>query len=325
MIGLARTLTLTLMLLVGWMAGAAASDPERDAYDWLMSMSEAGRTLSYVGRFVYQYDDEIESVEIVHRAGPDGPQERLRALNGDPREVQRDRDSVRVYQSGDGGVVKRAAAPNFSAELPAHLPRLKSLYSAELGPQDRIAGRPVQVLDIVPRDPHRFGYRFWADRESGLLLRSDLLDGSGRVLERCMFTLIELSPAIDAALFQPADAEVSHQTVAAGPSPPPSPIGADSHWRIEWVPTGFDLMDKVSRRHGDGRLEQWVYSDGLVSVSVFVERAADATTRFQGGSRIGAMNAYGRMVDGYQVTVVGQVPSATLARISHSVESTAVD
>ncbi len=37
---------------------------------------------------------------------------------------------------------------------------------------------------------------------------------------------------------------------------------------------------------------------------------------------MGAMNAFAAVVDGYQVTVVGEVPPATVQMVANSVEST---
>jgi len=303
-------------VLTGLSGAVAAAYLQRDAREWLISMSEAGQSRNYVGRFIYQHDDQVESLEIIHRGGPEGPQELLRALNGSTREIVRDRGMVRVYQPHSSGVLKRAPVHNFSGQLPMRVSRMASLYETRLGPQDRVAGRPTQVVEIIPKDSHRFGFRFWADKDSGLLLRSDLVNGDGRVLERCMFTSIALPEAIDKALFETA-ATTSLSAQAVEPEVKKAEL--ISRWQVDWVPPGFALVEKVLREAEGGQLEQWVYSDGLVSVSVFIEKPEQSQAEFRGESRIGAMNAHGRMVGGFQVTVFGQTPLATLARIGDSV------
>jgi len=61
-----------------------------------------------------------------------------------------------------------------------------------------------------------------------------------------------------------------------------------------------------------------VFSDGLATVSVYIEKRAHEDDSLNGLSSMGAMNAYGLMVDGYQVMVVGEVPPATVRMIAHS-------
>jgi sigma-E factor negative regulatory protein RseB len=69
-----------------------------------------------------------------------------------------------------------------------------------------------------------------------------------------------------------------------------------------------------------GDAEHMVFSDGMAMVSVYVEQALPGTRAFEGLSAMGAMNAYGALVDGYQVTVVGEVPPATVEMMATSVE-----
>ena len=65
-------------------------------------------------------------------------------------------------------------------------------------------------------------------------------------------------------------------------------------------------------------VEHWVYSDGLASVSVYIEEAHNEE-KYGGVSHRGALNAYGTMVAGHYVTVVGEVPRETVEMIGQSV------
>jgi len=59
--------------------------------------------------------------------------------------------------------------------------------------------------------------------------------------------------------------------------------------------------------------EHFVLSDGLASVSVYVE--SDPQGGLEGDTRIGAIHAAGRRVAGHQVTVVGEVPLQTVEAV----------
>ena len=79
-----------------------------------------------------------------------------------------------------------------------------------------------------------------------------------------------------------------------------------------------------------------MYSDGVATVSVFVEpgpsdAASAGATNASGGSvspppmqglaRVGAGYAFSTVVQGHQVTAVGEVPAQTVEFIAHSVTS----
>ncbi|MDP9064337.1 MAG: MucB/RseB C-terminal domain-containing protein, partial [Pseudomonadota bacterium] len=73
-------------------------------------------------------------------------------------------------------------------------------------------------------------------------------------------------------------------------------------------------------------------SDGLATVSVFVEaepvvkagtreKSTAAEAPMQGLARVGSGFAYSTVVQGHQVTAVGEVPAQTVEFIAHSVKS----
>ena len=61
-------------------------------------------------------------------------------------------------------------------------------------------------------------------------------------------------------------------------------------------------------------MQHLVLSDGLASVSVYVESDPQAEG-LEGGTRIGAVHAAGRRISGHQVTVVGEVPLETVEAV----------
>ena len=67
----------------------------------------------------------------------------------------------------------------------------------------RVTGRDTQVVVILPRDSYRYGYRLWADKESGLLLKADLIDQMGSTLEQLMFTQVNIGVTIEPQELEP--------------------------------------------------------------------------------------------------------------------------
>ena len=96
-------------------------------------------------------------------------------------------------------------------------------------------------------------------------------------------------------------------------------------WVVKHLPAGFELTDfqRKRMRKGGASVEHLVFSDGLATMSVYVEKLISDDKAFLGLSSMGALNAFGAVVDGYQVTVVGEVPPATVQMVAHSVQSVA--
>lgn len=299
-----------------------------EAFDWLDRMSGAIRDLNYRGTFVYQHNGSLEAMQIVHRGGEDSRQ-RLFALSGAAREVIRDREGVTCILSDSKSVMVDRSLPRGPfAALPRDLERLSRHYRFSLDGIDRILRRPSQVVVIEPRDAYRYGYRFWLDREHALPLRSELVTAEGRPLEQVMFTRIEVLEHIEDAALQPAlDGE--QFTRHEGPAPDREiPADSEMRWEFDWLPAGFEL-----RGHnwhgmpvGGQRVEHWVFGDGLATVSVYIE-AHDGTSPpgLQGLSRMGAVSAMGRTLDGHHVTVVGEVPAETVERLAMGVRPSRMD
>lgn len=315
------------LLAVLWLASAqAAADAARDARMWLDRMSRAAQELNYDGTFVYRNGTHVESMRIIHRADASGERERLVSLSGVAREVIRDDASVTcILPDNDAVLVDRSrqrpviAPASFEASG-----RLMDHYKLSLKGRDRIAGRDTHVLSIAPRDGYRYGYRLWLDAEHALMLKSELRGPDGRTLEQLIYTSVSFPDSIPDALLEPGvsgEKFTWYKSEERTPAAPAQPEG----WKVTWLPGGFELGDKGTdrMRKSRGPVRHLFYSDGLASVSVYIEEHDGGTDWLEGLSSMGAMNAYGVLVDGYQVTVVGEVPRTTVEEVARSVSRAA--
>ena len=156
------------------------------AHTWLMKINQAARNLEYEGVFVYQHDTQLEAMRIFHKVEKNISKERLVSLNGAPREIIRDEHEVRCYWPDKNSVMveyRQSDNKGFPAILPERLQDLDEYYVLKLGNTERITGRAAQLVVIKPADQYRYGYHLWADKETGLLLKADLLDTQGNILE----------------------------------------------------------------------------------------------------------------------------------------------
>jgi sigma-E factor negative regulatory protein RseB len=302
---------------------SAAVASERPVLDMLVKMQSALQHLNYHGTLVYSQNGQIQSMRVVHKADADGEIERLISLNGSAREVVRKNDVVTCYMPDSKSVLvgERQFKGNVLAQLAENdFEQLQGFYHFQLEATDRVAGLPAQAILIKPKDSYRYGYRLWLDRDNGLLLKSDMLDEEGKVLEQAMFADVAIVDAIPLAMLEPAAATEGYRKFEHD-APDESAGIVDSPWHITALPEGFTVKARF-RHHmpaSDSLAEHWVISDGLASISVYIENLAKDQTAFEGASSAGAFNAYGAVADHHQVTVVGEVPAMAVEKVANSV------
>lgn len=293
--------------------GVAAAGDSADA--WLDRMNHALHALSYEGRFVYQHGDTLEAMYLSHEVVGGQERERLMSLTGTAREVIRDNDSVTCIVSGpkaeqaDRRPTRRQLAP----VQPIRPERLADYYRFALGDQERVAGRTAQAISIIPRDELRYGYWLLLDADHALPLAAATLDSNGKRISQLLFTELTVGAADEAAPLRVEDTG-SDVTRRVRPRQMPEP-GLQPRWSFRELPGGFEQTRYRRRLMGqhDHEVEHFIFSDGLATVSVYVEEDRDSGYG-AGVSRLGSVTAMRHLLPGYQVTAVGEVPQATLQR-----------
>ena len=174
-------------------AVVAAGQDYAQVQVWLEKMARASSTINYTGTFVYSHDQGMTTMRIIHRVSDDGEQERLVSLDGPKREVIRNNNEVKCIFPDKNTVIvqKSKLRTQFTPVLPSRLGSLGDYYRFSLAQQGQVAGQQAQEIVIQPRDRYRYGYNLWVDQNTGLLLKSYLLNEHGRTIEKFMFTEIE--------------------------------------------------------------------------------------------------------------------------------------
>lgn len=322
-------------LILGWvLIGLAwnSAQASEDAYAWLQKVQEATRHQNFSGTLLYRQGDHSEALKVARLNDGGNIREKMYSLTGSYREVVRNNDQIWCYfPDKQLGIkdIKNAATSPFPGFLPKDITSLKDHYDLKLGKTMRLAGRECQEIRIIPKDQYRYGYRLYADKQSGLLLGADMLDAAGEKLESYMFTDVHIGDDISKAALAPSKPQQSLVWRIEEPGLPKSlqkNHSSRSQWRSVSRPQGFKLTGSAMSNNGDkGKpVEQLVYSDGLATVSVFIRELAKAdqpaSTPPKSLRRLGAVNALGMVMDGHQITVVGEVPTPTLELIGTSLD-----
>ncbi|MDP9012518.1 MAG: MucB/RseB C-terminal domain-containing protein [Pseudomonadota bacterium] len=307
-----------------------------DPREWLEKMDRALATRNYDGTFFHLSDGRVETMRIVHRVRAGRVTERLLSLDGSGREFVRNNDELTCYLPDQHTVLvePRQDRGPFLGSLPQFGADVNQFYRIEALPSAHVLGRATRVIVVSPKDQFRFGYRLWLDENTAMPLKTQLSDSRGQVIEQILFARLDMADNIPDSELVPAVRTDGMRWVRQGPSSD-SASPALSAYRASELPPGFHL--KVSGAHtlGDATVPatHLVYSDGLATVSVFVEAEREATPStdakpntaaeppMQGLARVGSGYAFSTVVQGHQVTAVGEVPAQTVEFIAHSVKS----
>jgi len=280
------------------------------------------RNLSYQGNFVYIHENQLESMSIFHIKNESGESERLLSLNGEARVVIRDNKNLTcIWPSSRKVVVDNSRQNTFSPLfIPDDIVRIGQHYEMSMAGEGRVANHDAVIVHIVPKDEFRYGLKLWINADNGLLLKSNLINERNEVVEQVMFTNIDLLSEIEQSqMFKLPEIDKSFSMVRYHSGDAVETVEADMTWQFTNLPAGFRKESALKRMVGDtGRfIQQMVYTDGLASLSVFIEKQTTQTA--QGETSMGAVNGFIFLIDNYSVTAIGEVPAATVRQVAESV------
>ena len=333
--------------LVGWAAEVVASppaavpagasagsadnrQPEVGIAEWLTRMHEASRKRAYVGTFVVSTGSSMTSARIWHICDGVQQMERVEPLSGAPRSTFRRNDQVITFLPESRTVVleRREALGLFPQLLTAPDSAIAQYYTAKLTGSERVAGHDAEVVMLVPKDNFRFGYRIWNEKKSGLVVKLQTLDTDGKVIEQVAFSELQMNAPVSMAKltqmmnntegYRIERLEVEKTTASA------------EGWALRTPVAGFKSMS-CHKRPGNpqepastDKILQWVFSDGLASVSLFVENFDRRRHVAEGVSSVGATHTLTRKLSDktgeWWLTVVGEAPLQTLNVFSQGLE-----
>jgi sigma-E factor negative regulatory protein RseB len=295
---------------------------------WLMRIHEAASHRNFQGTFIVSAGGAVSSAHIAHFCEGPNQFERIDSLDGQTRHVFRHNQVVHtLWPKARVALIEQRDLLNyFPALLQVGDDRIAEFYEVQPQGMDRVAGHEASVLLLQPRDSFRFGYRLWAEKASGLLLRADVLGVGGELLETSAFSDVAINVRSQPeTVLQPMRKLDGYRVVR--PALTPTKLEAEG-WSLRQTVPGFRQVSCVKRPlesvteadQGAGEALQTIFSDGLTYVSLFIEPFnAERHTRAMLTS-IGATQTMMRRQGDWWITVVGDVPPATLKAFAGGLE-----
>lgn len=292
------------------------SAEELSAKQSLDKMTQALDNLNYELAFVQTTPSNMDSFRYRHIKKDNKTYAQLVTLDGRQQEIiQRDnlvsyfQPNTQAFTLNSGNIVD--AMP---AVVRADFDKLSSVYDFIKIGKDRVAGRFADTIRIVPKDDFRYQYLVFVDEENGLLLRGDMLDSEGKLLDqfRVVTLYIDdrlrgLTEYINKVSMPPLLKESKNEQ------------NSDITWSAGWLPQGFSLIRYTQETLESEVIDSALYSDGLFTFTLFVSNSGSNVLP-ENTWKQGAYTIYSEVNGGKEITFIGQLPIAAAKRIVQEVK-----
>ena len=293
-----------------------------DPMAWLQRAVEASRQASYEGTYVHTNGDRTSTVRVTHLNNGGEEYERIEPLDGaNPLELVRRNDEM--YCKFPAKTVRldpRITNRFFPAILVAGAETVAISYDVRLGKTEQVLGFECQWIRLDPRDNLRFSQRLCSETETGLILRAKVMNDHEQVIEQYTFTELKVGSQVGRTDLKSVFKSRSKQWLSDG-QPRDDAANAETGWAVRRLPPGFQKLAELTRTlpARSGPVAQIVLTDGVASMSVFIEinvKQQKATEMF---SEDGTTTYFARPVGDKLISVLGEVPLTTAQQVARSV------
>lgn len=315
--------------LVHGSAWAQTVGAEVSLNTWLLRMHEASGHRAYSGTFVVSAGGNMASAKIWHVCDGTQQMERVESLSGTPRAIFRRNEQVITFypQSKVAVVERRESLGLFPTLLQSNDADIAQFYQLKVQGKDRVAGFDADVLQLVPKDNLRYGYRIWSEGKTGLVIQLQTLDINGQVIEQAAFSELQLDAPV--SMGQLSQMMGNTQGYRLDHPDLQKTTANGQGWTMHNAVSGFKPVGCYKRpsqpptraSNTVAKPMQWMFSDGLATVSLFVE-AFDRHTHVREGVTAmgGATHVLTRRLGEWWLTAVGEVPPSTLSIFAQGLE-----
>lgn len=289
-----------------------------DATTWLSKMKTALSEQQFEMSFVVVHGNKADPWRWYHGQISGQEIEVLTSLNGPGQQIVRRGDNVTYLQPEQLAYTIQGNVP--AGPIPeiirSDISKISQWYDFHLVGKSRVAGLPARLIRVIAKDNNRFNYWLWLHEESGLLLKSALINQQGEVLEQLQVSNLQIQSEPNELIAEVAKAELPE---------PYNLVPSQSHlvldWSIGWMPEGFAKV-KSDQHYLLGQKEIVDYmmlTDGVVWFSVYVRRLNTGDKITIGEFSSGANHYASHQIGEYEVTLIGKIPPKTANQLLKSI------
>jgi len=263
----------------------------------------------------------IQSTRVIHVNLKGEEFLKIEKIDGAPNLLLMHQTDAVIYDNDKDKILiqKKQNAKLFPNIFPSNLNRLKENYDILSGGKIRVADRLTQLLVFTPKDEYRYFYHLWIDDETSLPLKMVITDNNKKTIENIAFGNIEFLSNEDISWFRPKFDPSKKYSINENKAVVEQ---GKKVWSISEAPPGFEEVSYQTKRYVglNTFAHQFIYSDGLSFISIFIHPVPKKQKPQVGISRRGSSNIVAEYKKGYQILAVGSVPADTLQSFADKVD-----
>jgi sigma-E factor negative regulatory protein RseB len=294
-----------------------ADDKQLTPHAWLENMSRAMKSLNYQGTVIFMKNGQLDTMKYRHSVDHGIEQERLSSLNSPLREITRKSSEVScLFKETSQKIINHHPIDSsLIVNLPPVSENPEQLYTLTLLSKESVAMLPAQIINIQPKDQFRYPRKIWIESQHYLPLKVEVYTADGMILEQVVFTDLQVESANEN---NGADSDDPHLQVKHIHATQAEPFENAPFILKNW-PSGFKTLFFIrnSMQQSQKAVDHLLISDGFSSVSIYLEPKEG--NGVQGLNTLGAVNSFSRVINDFQVTVLGEVPAKTVEFIADGV------
>lgn len=277
----------------------------------LENMRQSMKQLDYQGTVAFFKNGRLDAMKYFHTVDKGLERERLLSLNSPMREVIREAGKVScVFKKTNQVVVnEHPVSQSFIVDLPKDFSVIQNVYSFVELEEESVAMLPAHVVSIEPKDKYRYKRKIWVNKENFLPLKSEVYDLEGKTVEQVVFTDIQVSSPV------PVNNGAANKATAISNNTQVESLPIEqaqiilNNIPLNYYVEFFTQMDET---------EHILLSDGFSTVSVYIE--AKVIDAVEGLQILGSVKSLTKIIDDFQITVLGEVPVDTVQFIAQGIK-----
>ncbi|MBE2894431.1 MucB/RseB C-terminal domain-containing protein [Spirabiliibacterium falconis] len=290
---------------------AVDNPAQRNLLDTLQQMTTAWHNSDFDITFVKLMPNEVNSYQYRHLYHDGKHYAQLFSLDGARQEIIQRGDIISYFGSNyqPFSLKAQAIVDDLPSAVYANFGKLKRYYDFIDAGKTRIANRIAQVIRILPKDDFRYQYVLWIDSASHLLMRSDMLDRNGNVLEQFRVTSLTQDETLSSLIEPIKQLHLPPVIALQGDE-----VNVDPNWHLTWLPPGFEIRKHDKYQTDIGELETLLYSDGLFSFSLYLNQSIRDNLGEHAWQQ-DSNTIYTLSEDQREITLIGDIPLLTAKQI----------
>ena len=288
-------------------------------------IQSAAQTVSFSGTYIHQHGSNLDTLKILQLQDGKSIVTKVQALEGRRQEILRTPQETRVYMPDQQSVrvdQAKSARPAFPSMFVGNGADILRHYDLIRGSLTRIADIEAIEITLKPKDELRWPVRVYADPNTGLMVKCQKLDFANHVIEQVAFSDLSLAPKLKPSALKPSYPGYETWPVSEAGMRPVAPMPL-LKYKAESL-KGFNLIavyqrDDLAAERGF-KMRRYVLTDGVATVSVFVQSKSSAGPLNEDVKRKGALSMLSRPIQDAWVTVMGEIPPDTLRLFAQSIE-----